>query len=46
LRNGTGSCRLADTQLAKGTYKVTARYHGAAPYAASSSAAKTIKITS
>lgn len=46
LRNGTGSCRLTATQLAKGTYKVTARYHGAAPYAASSSAAKTFKVTS
>jgi hypothetical protein len=46
LRNGTGSCRLTATQLAKGTYKVTARYHGAAPYAASSCAGKTFKVTS
>jgi hypothetical protein len=46
LRNGTGSCRLTAAQLAKGTYKVTARYHGAAPYAASTSAAKTFKVTS
>ena len=45
LKNGAGSCKLATRQLNKGTYKVVARYHGAAPYAASSSAVKTFKVT-
>jgi len=45
LKNGAGSCKLTAKQLKKGTYKVVARYHGAAPYAASSSAVKTFKVT-
>ncbi|HTR94430.1 MAG TPA: Ig-like domain-containing protein [Trebonia sp.] len=45
LKNGTGSCRLAARQLKPGTYKAVAIYRGAAPYKASSSAAKTFKVT-
>jgi hypothetical protein len=44
LKSGAGSCRLTARQLKKGTYKVVARYHGAAPYAASSSAGKTFMV--
>ena len=46
LKNGAGSCQLTARQLKAGTYKVVARYRGATPYAASSSAAKTFKVES
>jgi hypothetical protein len=45
LKNGTGSCELAARQLKPGTYKVTAAYRGGAPFKASTSAAKTFKVT-
>jgi hypothetical protein len=45
LKNGTGACRLTPRQLKPGSYQVTAAYHGAVPYKASSSAKKTFKIT-
>jgi hypothetical protein len=45
LKNGRGSCQLTARQLKAGTYKVAARYHSAVPYAASTSAAKTLKVT-
>jgi hypothetical protein len=45
LSSGSGSCKLSPKQLAPGSHHVTAGYAGATYFAASASAAKTLKVT-
>jgi Big-like domain-containing protein len=45
LASAKGSCTLTASQLAAGTYQLTASYPGATPYAASTSPAKTLTVT-
>jgi hypothetical protein len=45
LKGGKGTCTLKASQLKAGTYQLTAGYAAAAPYAASTSAKKTLTVT-
>ena len=44
LASAKGSCTLTASQLAPGTYQLTASYPGITPYAASTSPAKTLTV--
>jgi hypothetical protein len=45
LKGARGSCTLTASKLRPGTYKLTARYSGRTPYAASASTKKTLTVT-
>jgi len=46
LSQGTGACRLSASQLAPGTYEVTATYHGSSRLLASRSSRVTLRVLS